>query len=179
GDVAATLALFRTDVSNEQSFDPITNASTSGGASRRRGLEAALTLRPTAAVELATEWTFLDARYLQSVSASGDTLSGARVFNTAKYVGVVSATWAPPGRAWRLGASANAVGPYSPFDEPGVTRPAYALVHLSGGVRVAPGDWLELGVRNLFDRAYRELEAGGFVSPGQSRSLYLALRTGL
>ena len=57
--------------------------------------------------------------------------------------------------------------------------PAYTLVHLSGEVRLAEGDFLELGVRNLFDRAYPELRAGGFVSPGQRRSVFASLRTGL
>ncbi len=31
---------------------------------------------------------------------------------------------------------------------------------------------IEVGVRNLFDTVYRELEAGGSVSPGEPRSLY-------
>ena len=179
GPLEGHVALFQIDVSNEQTFDPITLTSTSGGASRRRGVEAGLTVRPVPALEVTTNWTFLDARYRHLVTASGDTVSGERVFNTATYVGVVSATLQPPGSGWRVGASCDALGPYSPFDEPGVVRSGYALVHLTGGIRIAPGDWLEVGVRNLFDRAYRELEAGGFVSPGRSRSLYAALRTGL
>jgi outer membrane receptor protein involved in Fe transport len=179
GPVAAHAALFRIDVSNEQTFDPITLASTSGGASRRRGIEVGLTLRPAPGVALSTTWTFLDARYERLITADGDTLSGARVFNTSRYVGVASATYAPATGAWRLRVGANAVGPYSPFDEPGVVRSAYGLVDLSGAFRVAAGDYVELGVRNLFDHAYRELEAGGFVSPGQPRSLYAELRTGL
>jgi outer membrane receptor protein involved in Fe transport len=176
GPVAGTVALFRTDVSNEQTFDPITLASTSGGASRRRGVEVALTLRATDAVTLMTDWTFLDARYVRLITAGGDTLDGAPVYNTSRYVGVASASIALPGGLWRAAVSLNAAGPYSPFDEPGVVRPAYALVHASAAVRVAPGDELELGVRNLFNRAYAELEAGGYVAPGQTRSLYVTLR---
>ena len=179
GTVAGKLALFRTDVSNEQTFDPITLRSTSGGASRRRGVEAGVTLRPAAALAVATNWTFLDARYQRLLTEAGDTLNGARVFNTAKFVGNTSVTFRPPARGWRLAVALDAVGPYSPFDEPGVVVPAYALVQVSGGIRVAPGDWLEVGVRNLFDRAYAELRAGGFVSPGQPRSVYLTLRTGM
>ena len=75
--------------------------------------------------------------------------------------------------------SVNAIGPYSPFDAPGVLLPAYALVHLSGGIRIAPGDYLEIGVRNVFNRAYPELRAASFVTPGQPRSVYASLRTGL
>jgi outer membrane receptor protein involved in Fe transport len=174
---AATAALFRTDVSNEQTFDPITLSSTSGGASRRQGVEASLTLRPARALTVRTNWTFLDAKYRQLVTEDGDTLSGARVFNTAKYVGVATATLAPGAGAWRFGVSLNAVGPYSPFDEPGVILPAYALFHLSAAVRIAAGDALEFGVRNLFDHAYPELRAGGFVTPGQPRSFFVTLRT--
>jgi outer membrane receptor protein involved in Fe transport len=37
------------------------------------------------------------------------------------------------------------------------------------GVRV------EAGVRNLLDRAYPELRAGGFVSPGQPRAVYVTV----
>ena len=178
GPIAATVALFRTDVSDEQTFDPITLTSTSGGASRRRGVEIGLTVRASDALALSADWTFLDARYEHLVTEDGDTLSGARVFNTARYVGIASARLQPPGAWWRLGLSLNAVGPYSPFDEPGVVLPAYALAHLSAGIRIARGDYLDVGVRNLFDRAYPELRAGGFVSPGQPRSVYVALRTG-
>ena len=179
GPVDGHVALFQIDVSNEQTFDPITLASVSGGASRRRGVEAGATVRVSDALALSTNWTFLDARYERLITEDGDTLNGARVFNTARYVGVVSATYQPPDRGWRLGLSLDALGPYSPFDEPAVVRPAYALVHVSGAFRVAPGDYVEIGVRNLFNQAYRELEAGGFVSPGQTRSLYAELRTGL
>ena len=179
GPVDGHVALFQIDVSNEQTFDPITLTSVSGGASRRRGVEAGATVRVSDALALSTNWTFLDARYERLITEDGDTLNGARVFNTARYVGVVSATYQPPDRGWRLGLSLDALGPYSPFDEPGVVRPAYALVHVSGAFRVAPGDYVEIGVRNLFNQAYRELEAGGFVSPGQTRSLYAELRTGL
>ncbi len=176
GPVAATLAAFRTDVSDEQSFDPVTLRATSGGASRRRGVEVGATLRAGPAVTLRTDWTLLDARYRRLVTPEGDSLAGSRVYNTARYVGATTLAVAPPGRAWRAALSLDAVGPYSPFDEPGVVRPAYAVAHLSATVEIAPGDELEVGVRNLFDRAYPELEAGGYVSPGQPRSVFVTLR---
>ena len=50
-----------------------------------------------------------------------------------------------------------------------------SLLHLSGRVRFAKAD-LEVGVRNLLDREYPELRAGGFVAPGQPRSLFANLR---
>lgn len=69
----------------------------------------------------------------------------------------------------------SVVGPYTPFDEPEVSLSPYALLHLTGGVRVGNA-LLQLGVRNLLDQAYPELRAGGFVAPGQPRSLYGAAR---
>ena len=173
--VSGSVALFRMDVSDEQTFDPITLRSTSGGASRRQGVEVELTVRPGASLALATDWTFNDARYRRLVTET-DTLDGARVFNTAKYVGVASVSFAPPRSRWHARVATNVVGPYSPFDEPGVVLSSYALLHLSGGVRI--GSWVELdvGVRNVLDRAYPELRAGGFVSPGEPRSVFASLR---
>ena len=172
--VSGSVALFRVDVSDEQTFDPIQLRSTSGGASRRQGVELDLTVRPAAGVALTADWTFNDARYRHLVAES-DTLDGARVFNTARYVGTVGLTLTPHAGA-RLGASVSVVGPYSPFDEPGVLESAYVLLHLSGGVRLWAGGELDVGVRNALDRAYPELRAGGFVSPGQPRTIYATLR---
>ena len=78
-------------------------------------------------------------------------------------------------RRVRLGG--NWVGPYSPFDQPGVVLGAYGLAHVSVAVPFGTPNSLslDLGVRNIFDHAYPELVAGGIVSPGQPRSLSVAL----
>lgn len=173
--VSASVALFQMDVSNEQTFNPITLTSTSGGSSRRRGVEAELRVQASRSVSLSTDWTLNDATYRHLVSEDGDTLNGARVFNTAKYVGAAAIEVAPVGSTWRLRASTDVTGPYTPFDEPGVERPAYALAHLSAGKRFGAAQ-VEFGLRNLFDTAYREIEAGGFIAPGQPRSLFAKVR---
>ncbi|HEY7192889.1 MAG TPA: TonB-dependent receptor [Gemmatimonadales bacterium] len=170
----ASVALFRMDVSNEQTFDPITATSTSGGKSRRRGVELQLLTQPTAGLTLSGDWTFNDARYQQLITEDGDTLNGARVFNTAKYVGVLSAEVTPAKSTWHLRISGNVVGPYSPFDEPGVELPAYGLLHASAGIDVGQAE-VEAGVRNVLDHAYPELAAGGFVAPGQPRAVFASL----
>ncbi len=100
-----------------------------------------------------------------------DTLSGKRVYNTAKYVGSAALQYEPVGGIWSARVSTNTVGPYSPFDEPGVVLPAYALLHASGTRRFGRAE-LEVGVRNVLDKQYPELVAGGLVSPGQPRSAY-------
>ena len=167
----ASVALYRMDVSNEQTFDPITASSTSGGASRRQGVELDLSVRPKNGVTVSGGWTFNDARYRRLITTDGDTLNGARVFNTAKYVGAVAIEVSPASAPWDVRLGSNIVGPYTPFAEPGVILPAYALLHLSGGFRVGNRK-LQLGVRNLLNRSYPELRAGGFVSPGQPRSVF-------
>jgi iron complex outermembrane receptor protein len=175
GPVNASAAVFRMDVSNEQTFDPLTLTTTSGGQSRRQGVELTLQARPTAAVSLTADWTFNDAKYRNLVTEDGDTLSGARVFNTAKFVGAAAVEVAPPAAIWRVRASTNLVGPYTPFDEPGVEVPTYAVVHLHGDVRLGRA-LLGVGIRNLLDHTYTELRAGGFVVPGQPRSVYGSLQ---
>ena len=170
----ASLSAFRMDVSNEQTFNPITLATTSGGASRRRGLELQGAVHPHPWLGLSADWTLNDAKYLDFITESGDTLGGRPIFNTARYVGSASIDLAPPRGSWNVRLATNAVGPYTPFDEPDTRLSPYALLHLSGGVTVA-GAHVELGIRNLLDRHYPELRAGGFVSPGDPRAFYLTL----
>jgi len=177
--VSASAALFRLDVSNEQTFDPITLTSTSGGSSRRQGVELDLAARVSSWVLFSTDWTFTDARYRQLLTEDGDTLNGARVFNTARYVGVAAVEVTQPAGRWHLRVSANTVGPYSPFDAPGMVLPAYALLHLSAGVGIARNASVEVGVRNVLNRAYPELRAADFVTPGQPRTVDATLRWNL
>ena len=175
-------ALFRMDVSNEQTFNPITLESSSGGASRRQGLE--LDWRApllTHDLTVSGEWTFNDARYrsLTAVPEDGDgapvVLNGLRVYNTSKYVGVAAIELAPAKYSWRARVAGNWIGPYSPFDEPGTVVGGYGLVHVSAGwtFRNAEAD---IGVRNVFDRAYPELIAGDRVAPGQPRTVFVSVR---
>jgi iron complex outermembrane receptor protein len=172
---SATAAVFRMDVSNEQTFDPITLASVSGGASRRQGLELSLQSSLGSLARLRTDWTFVDAKYRRLVSEDGDTLSGARVFNTAKYIGSAVLDLEPPQTPWRLQVGGNVVGPYSPFDAPGESEPAYVLFHATGEYslrRIV----ISVGIRNVLNRRYVELKAGDFIVPGQPRTVTVGLR---
>jgi outer membrane receptor protein involved in Fe transport len=171
----AGIAFFRMDVSNEQPFDPITLQATDNGASRRQGIEAELRAKIGPGVSLSADATLNDAKYRRFLTEEGDTLFDVRVYNTAKYVGSAAVDVAPSGTRWHLRLATNVVGPYSPFDQPGVTLPAYALFHASVGTWVGPAQ-LEVGVRNLLNRAYPELQAGDFVAPGQPRSLVGSVR---
>jgi len=177
GVVSGGVALFLMDVSNEQTFDPITLISTSGGSSRRQGVEADAAVQLTNEIRLTADWTFNDARYRNLVSDAGDSLSGARVYNTSKYIGVAALDIMPHAN-WNIKLSSNVVGPYSPFDEPGVVLPSYAVFSLTVGVH-AGSALIQIGVKNLGDKAYPELVAGGYVDPGQPRSVYATVRYSL
>lgn len=181
---SASAALFRMDVSNEQTFNPVTLESTSGGASRRQGVE--LDWRTRAIREIATfsgDWTFNDARYRSIFSEPGEggeppaQLDGLRVYNTSKYLGSAAVDLTMPATPWRLRLSGNWVGGYSPFDEPGVVLGGYGLAHASL-TWMHRGIEANLGVRNLLDRAYPELVAGDVVSPGEPRTVFVSLRAG-
>ena len=180
--VSATATLFRMNVSNEQTFNPLTGEASNGGASRRDGLEVDGRVPVGPFASITTNWTFLDARYRHLTAVSEEAsqppavLDGLRVYNTAKYVGMAALEIAPSRAWWRVRLAGNWVGPYSPFDEPGEVIGAYGLAHASGSAQ-----WgavrLELGVRNLFDRAYPELVAGHVIDPGQPRAIFTTLRT--
>jgi outer membrane receptor protein involved in Fe transport len=175
--LSGSLALFRMDVSNEQTFDPITNVSTSGGRSRRQGVEADAAFQCTDNIRFTTDWTFNDARYKTLITDDGDTLNGARVYNTSKYIGI-AALDVTPAPEWVVRLSSNIVGPYSPFDEPGVVLPSYAVLSLTVGAHFGNA-FVQVGMENIADKAYPELVAGGFVDPGQPRSVYGTVRYSL
>jgi len=177
GRVSGSAALFLMDVSNEQTFDPIILISTSGGKSRRQGIETDVAIQCTNEIRLIADWTLNDARYKNLITDDGDTLSGARVYNTAKYIGIAALDITPRVN-WNIRLSSNVVGPYSPFDEPGVVLPSYAVFSLTVGLH-AGSAFIQVGVKNLADKAYPELRAGGFVDPGQPRSVYGTVRYSL
>ncbi|HXF25373.1 MAG TPA: hypothetical protein VN602_12670, partial [Gemmatimonadaceae bacterium] len=102
-----------------------------------------------------------------------------RVYNTARYVGSAALDVSPGASAdapWTVRVSGNWVGPYSPFDEPGVVLGAYGLLHASASVHLNHATTLDIGARNVFDRAYPELVAGHIVAPGEPRTGYVAVR---
>lgn len=173
--------LFRMDVSNEQTFDPLSGASSNGGSSRRQGLELGWSSLVGASTLVSGDWTFNDARYTSLTLVSEDgggpptDVSGMRVYNTAKYLGSAAVQFHPAAHAWSLTLSGNWVGPYSPFDEPGTVLGAYGLMHANLSVPVS-GATVNVGVRNLLDRPYPELVAGGVVSPGQPRSVFVQVQ---
>ena len=184
--VRASIAAFRMNVGNEQTFNPLTSGSISGGSSRRQGIELDVAAPVTRIALLSTLWTLNDARYTRQLAEPEDpaslpvNLAGLRVYNTARYIGCATLDLRKDdgisAGTWNLRLAGNWVGPYSPFDEPGVLVGGYGLMHASGRVRLSRAVVLDAGVRNVLDRAYPEVVAGHIVSPGEPRSVYASLR---
>lgn len=184
--VRASIAAFRMDVSNEQTFNPLTAGSSSGGSSRRQGLELDVEAPINRIASLSTMWTLNDARYKSQLaepeedSSAPMNLAGLRVYNTARYIGCAELALRNDDGVnagkWNLRLAGNWVGPYSPFDEPGAVLGGYGLMHVSGRFRLSRALMLDAGVHNFLDRAYPEVVAGHIVSPGESRTVYASLR---
>ncbi|MDQ6738481.1 MAG: TonB-dependent receptor, partial [Gemmatimonadota bacterium] len=91
--LSASAALFRMNLSNEQTFNPLTSGSFNGGFSRRQGVELGLHSTALPHTSVTIDWTFNDARYTHQMVApekSGEQpvdVSGRRVYNTARYIG--------------------------------------------------------------------------------------------
>lgn len=179
GPVRLGVTGFHVTASNEQTFDPIQLTTTSGGRSRRNGvdLDAALQLAP--GIEFSATGTIVDAIYREFTTEDGESLRGLHVFNTAKYSGSLRLAVTPPRQAWFADVGTFVVGPYTPFDEPDVETDPYAVVQVSAGYRIPVVGNLRLGIRNLFNRTYAEVRAGGFVAPGQPRTVVASLEAAL
>jgi len=175
GPLSLDAALFRMELSNEQAFNGVTTIS--GGPSRRRGVD--LTGRAVLApgVVLSTNVTVVDAKYTRYIDPdNGIDYSGQPVFNTSKFVGNTALLISPPHSIWRLRLDTNYQGAYTPFEEAvGLTRPAFALFNVSAGVRLRTNAHVDVGVRNVLNTQYRELESGYFITPGEPAAVYATL----
>jgi outer membrane receptor protein involved in Fe transport len=177
GRVSADASLFRMDVSNEQSFDPALNKTVGGGESRRNGLEMSANVRILPGFDATSEFTILHAFYTHYIDPDNDiNYTDTPIFNTSKYYGQVSLDMNLPSQIWegRVGATFN--GPYTPWEEMGVLRPGYALFNVEGGVRVYSNTHLLVGIRNLLNTRYRELESDAQITPGQLQTAYVTVR---
>jgi outer membrane receptor protein involved in Fe transport len=173
GPFGVDASLFRMDVNNEQSFDPVLQRSIGGGESRRNGLDVQAHARIIPGLTATTDFTVLHGFYTHFVDPEdGIDYTSTPIFNTSKYVGSAALDLNIPSQIWsaRIGTTFN--GPYTPFEEKGVLRPGYALFNVEGKVRVMHGTYVMLGLRNLLNTRYRELESGGQVTPGQLQTAY-------
>ncbi|MDQ6886135.1 MAG: TonB-dependent receptor [Gemmatimonadota bacterium] len=171
-----SVALFRVDVRNEQTFDPVTLSSLGSGRSLRQGVEADGRIAIAGGVALFTHATFNHARYTQRTTEEGESLAGMPVFG-------VSRETVEGGLDFQRGAVLGSLwvahtGPFTPIGEPGARTEPYQLLD---GRAVFPllREWsLAIAVQNILDRSYQAVRASRFVSPGQPRTLMITLRRG-
>ncbi|MBX6332691.1 MAG: TonB-dependent receptor [Gemmatimonadaceae bacterium] len=174
--VEGSVALFDVEVTNEQTFNPVTQETIANGRSRRRGVELDGRVGITPAVALFAHATINDAHYLRLVNDEGESLAGTPVFGVARatvesgvdlqYRGALGSIWAAY------------TGPFTPIAEPEARTSPYTLVNMRGTIPLT-GAWsLALGVQNILDRSYPEVRASGFVSPGQPRTVLLTVLWG-
>lgn len=177
GHWSVDASLFRMDVSNEESFDPALNTVIGGGQSRRNGLDVAANGRLAPGVTADASVTVLHGFYTHFVNPDdGVDYSGMPIFNTSSYVAAAHVDIAIPGKIWVAQVGTNLQGAYTPFEEPGILRPGFALFNAAGGVKLSHTMQLLVGVRNLLDVRYRELESGGQAVPGEGRAFYVNMR---
>jgi outer membrane receptor protein involved in Fe transport len=177
GSWAVDAALFRMDVSNEQTFDPALNATIGGGQSRRNGLDVGAHGKLGAGVTAHADFTVLNGFYTHFVNPDDNLdYSHSPIFNTSRYTGAARIDFAIPGARWTAQLGASFQGDYTPFEEPGVVRPGFVLFNFGGAWKVSDQTEITLGVSNLLDVRYRELESGGQVTPGQGRTIYAGWR---
>jgi iron complex outermembrane receptor protein len=170
-------SLFRMDVSNEESFDPALNTVIGGGQSRRNGLDLAANGRLATGVTADASATVLNGFYTHFLNPDdGVDYSHTPIFNTSRYVGAVRVDFDIPKQIWVAQIGANFQGAYTPFEEPGIVRPGFTLFNVAGGFKLSERTQLLLGVRNLLDVRYREVESGGQMAPGEGRTVYVSMR---
>ncbi len=124
GTWAVDAALFRMDVSNEQSFDPALNETIGGGQSRRNGLDVGAHGTIATGVSAHADFTILNGFYTHFVNPDdGIDYSHTPIFNTSRYTGATRIDFAMPGASWRAQFGASFQGAYTPFEEPECCAP--------------------------------------------------------
>ncbi|HUK62075.1 MAG TPA: TonB-dependent receptor, partial [Dongiaceae bacterium] len=154
----------------------ITLEPSNGGTTRQQGMD--LSARAGIARWLAAfvHFTVNNSHYVNLITDSGDTLSGKPVYQVAKYTGEFGfdADWKGiTGSLW-----AAYMGSWTPVDEPGTLTKPYTLLNLRALFPIS-GPWSGVvGVQNILDQKYVEVQAAGFLSPGKPRQVLFTIRHG-
>ena len=202
GRVEASLALFRLDVSNERTVDPVTREISSAGTSVRQGVDVDARVRLLRGVHAVAAATWNDARLTGSyadahtdhavvASADGRALASAPELPLlhAGHDGEEQGEWVPgvaryTGQigveAERSAATGRATwrftGPYVPIGEPLARSRAFSVLDLGASIPVGRGMMLDTELQNALDIRYAELRASGYVTPGSPRALRIGVR---
>jgi vitamin B12 transporter len=160
GPVTANIGYFDVDLEDEivSTFDPATflsSVANATGSSRRRGVEASVSVAPRPWLSLAGHYTYLDADEGQVAGAAR-----VREVRRASHTAGVSAT-AELGTA-TVSLLANYVGPrrdvdFDSFPARDVSLGDYVLATMSASVPLGKAFTLTARVENLFDVQYEDV----------------------
>jgi len=177
GTVEGSLAFFLIDVRDQQTFNPITLAPGNSGTSRQQGIDLDGRVALARWIAVFAHATLNDAHYVTLMTEDSVNLAGVPVYQVARstvqggvdldYKGVTGSLWAAY------------TGPWTPVDQPDDRTTAYTLLNLRL-VFPLSGPWSgAVGVQNILDQRYVEVQASGFLNPGTPRQLLFTLRHGL
>ena len=173
-----SIAFFLIDVHNQQTVDPITLQPSAGGTTRQQGVELDGRVGLNGWLSLFAHATVNDAHYVHLVTGSGADLAGVPVYQVADATvqGGFDFDLQEGLIAGSLGAAYT--GPWTPVNQPDVRTSSYTLVNLRAVVPLS-GEWsAAIGVQNILDTRYVEVQASGYVSPGQPRAIMATIRHG-
>ena len=197
GSVAASLSLFRVDVSNERIQDPITLTISSAGSSTRQGLAAVVDWSPAEQIGINARATWNHARLSGAYADAHDDhpheVFGSGTRPTTPADATVASEYEVPGVAeyqafLRLSArpfdnvegwvSGRSVGAHIPVGEPSVRTRPYTVADVGITWAIGQNRALDVELQNLTDVRFVELRSSGFVVPGTPRSVRIQMRIG-
>jgi outer membrane receptor protein involved in Fe transport len=191
GRFGGSISLFRMDVTNERTMDPVTLVISSAGGSIRQGVdvEARYELARNHSIHLGGTWNdaTLSGKYADS---HGDhnhsdgssqtpepvaTGSRDRVPGVSRYTGRIGLDSRLANRYdvrvnWRF------TGPYVPIGESDVETQPYSVLDLGASLPFASRWAVDLELQNAANLRYAEMRASGYINPGAPRALRASLR---
>jgi outer membrane receptor protein involved in Fe transport len=174
--VEGSAALFLINVSNQQTVDPVTLQPSSAGTTRQQGAEIDGRVGILRWLSVFAHATVNNAHYVHLVTEDGTDLSGQPVFQVAK--STVQAGFDLQQGSFAGSIWAAYTGAWTPVNEPGVLTSPYTLLNVRGIFPIT-GEWSgALGVQNILDQKYVEVQASGYLSPGTPRQVMLTVRHG-
>ena len=172
-----SLGLFLIDVHNQQTIDPITLQPSNGGTTRQQGMDLSARAGLERWLAAFVHVVVNNSHYVNLITDSGDTLSGKPVYQVAKYTGEFGFDVDWKGISGSLWAAY--MGSWVPVDEPGVYTKPYTLLNLRAVFPIS-GPWSGVvGMQNILDQKYVEVQSSGFLSPGAPRQLLVTVRHGI
>ncbi|MEZ4585982.1 MAG: TonB-dependent receptor [Gemmatimonadales bacterium] len=183
GRVGFDVTLYQLDITDDilTFLDPANGlrTATNAGATRHRGVELGLSVRPTTAFRVDGSWAYTDQEYREWRPSTTVDYSGQTIELAPSNMGRIGATWTPALlRSGYLSAEWVHMGHYWMNPDNTERYDGYDLFNLSAAVPVVTGLQLVGRLQNAGNARYAESTSynafqGRRYRPGQPRTLYL------